>query len=143
MKKFTKCIPSLIIEKENEDTNIMSNGRDIQSPKHCGNLNRPFPMIETCCHFINNNTNFELSKKMRSILKQTSMDSVTPSITFNDYCDERIQIMKNSANEYAKFLTQLDDLITRIDLTMETTRCPFKRKTVCFAEHNKVFLIPP
>jgi len=80
---------------------------------------------------------------MRSILKQTSMDSVTPSITFNDYCDERIQIMKNSANEYAKFLTQLDDLITRIDLTMETTRCPFKRKTVCFAEHNKVFLIPP
>ena len=80
---------------------------------------------------------------MRSILKQTSMDSVTPFITFDDYCDKRIQIMKNSANEYAKFLTQLDDLITRIDLTMETTRLPFKRKTVHFAEHNKVFLIPP
>ena len=38
-------------------------------------------------------------KKMRSILKQTSMDSVTPSITFDNYCDERIWIMKNSADE--------------------------------------------
>jgi len=33
--------------------------------------------------------------------------------------------MKNSADEYTKFLTQLDDLIARIDLTMETTRLPF------------------
>jgi len=80
---------------------------------------------------------------MRSILKQTSMDSITPSITFNNYCDERTKIMKNSADEYAKFLTQLDDLIARIDLTMETTRLPFKRKIVCFAEHNEIFLIPP
>ena len=82
-------------------------------------------------------------KKMRSILKQTSMDSVTPSITFNNYCDERILIMKNSADEYVRFLVQLDNLITRIDLTMETMGLPFKRKTVHFAEHNKVFLILP
>jgi len=45
--------------------------------------------------------------------------------------------------KYTKFLTQLDDLIARIDLTMETTRLPFKRKIVHFAEHNKIFLIPP
>ena len=82
-------------------------------------------------------------QKMRSILKQTSLDSITPSITFNNYCDKRIQIMKNSANEYTKFLTQLDDLIARIDLTMETTRLPFKRKIVRFTEHNEIFLIPP
>jgi len=80
---------------------------------------------------------------MRSILKQTSMDSITPSITFDNYCDERIQIMKNSTDEYTKFLTQLDDLIARIDLTMDTTRLPFKRKIVRFAEHNDIFLIPP
>jgi len=80
---------------------------------------------------------------MKSILKQTSLDSITPSITFNNYCDERIRIMKNSADEYTKFLTQLDDLIARIDLTMETTRLPFKRKIVCFAEHNEIPLIPP
>jgi len=75
------------------------------------------------------------------------MDSITPSITFDNYCDERIRIMKNSANEYTKFLTQLDDLIARIDLTMETTRLlfkrKFKRKIVHFTEHNKIFLIPP
>ena len=82
-------------------------------------------------------------QKMRSILKQTSLDSITPSITFDNYCDKRIQIMKNSANEYTKFLTQLDDLIARIDLTMETTRLPFKRKIVRFTEHNEIFLIPP
>jgi len=128
MKKSTKWIPSLIIEKEDEDTNITSNGWDTRSPKHRGNLNRPFPMTETCCHFINNDTNSELSKKMRSILKQTSMDFVTPSITFDNYCDERIGIMKNSADEYTKFLIQLDDLITRIDLTMETMRLPFKER---------------
>jgi len=51
--------------------------------------------------------------------------------------------MKNSADEYTKFLTQLDDLIARIDLTMETTRLPFKRKMVRFAEQNEIFLIPP
>jgi len=51
--------------------------------------------------------------------------------------------MKNSADEYTKFLTQLDDLIARIDLTMETTRLPFKRKIVHFTEHNEIFLIPP
>jgi len=26
---------------------------------------------------------------------------------------------------------------------METTRLPFKRKIVRFAEHNEIFLIPP
>jgi len=143
MKKSTKWIPSLIIEKEDEDINTMSNGRDTRSLKHCGNPNKPFPMTETCCHFINNDTNSEPSKKMKSILKQTSMDSITSSITFYNYCDERIQIMKNSTDEYARFLTQLDNLITRIDLTMETMRLPFKRKTVRFAEHNKILLIPP
>jgi len=82
-------------------------------------------------------------EKMRSILKQTSLDSISSSITFDNYCDERIRIMKNSTDEYTKFLTQLDDLIARIDLTMETTRLPFKRKIVRFAEHNEIFLIPP
>jgi len=82
-------------------------------------------------------------KKIRSILKQTSMDSITPSNSFDNYCDERIWIMKNSADEYARFLKQLDNLIARMDLTMETTRLPFKRKTVRFAEHNEIFLIPP
>jgi len=71
------------------------------------------------------------------------MDSINSSITFDNYCDESIWIMKNSTNEYTKFITQLDDLIARIDLTMETMRLPFKRKIVRFAEHNKIFLIPP
>ena len=71
------------------------------------------------------------------------MDSINSSITFDNYFDKRIRIMKNSADEYTKFLTQLDDLIARIDFTMETTRLPFKRKIVHFAEHNEIFLIPP
>jgi len=94
-------------------------------------------MTETCCHFINDDINSETSKD-EIHLKQTSMDSINSSITFDNYCDERIRIMKNSADEYAKFLTQLDNLIAKIDLTMETTRLPFKRKIVCFAEHNEI-----
>ena len=37
--------------------------RDTQFLKHRGNLNKPFPMTETCCHFINDDINSEPSKR--------------------------------------------------------------------------------
>ena len=80
---------------------------------------------------------------MKSILKKDSIKTTKPSITFEDYFDERIRIMQKSANKYLLFLKQVDDLITRIDLTMENTRTLPKKKTVHFSEHNEVFLIPP
>jgi len=60
-----------------------------------------------------------------------------------DVINEQIKLIQNSAEEYDKFLKLLDDLITRIDLTMDSTRLTVIKKTVCFTEHNKVFLIPP
>ena len=51
--------------------------------------------------------------------------------------------MQNSTDEYLHLLKQIDDLIARIDSTMEDTSTPFKKKTVRFSEHNEVFLIPP
>jgi len=78
-------------------------------------------------------------KEMKSILKKIPSDL----ITFEDIINEQIKLMQNSTEEYDKFLKLLDDLITRIDLTMDSTRLTVIKKTVCFAEHNKVFLIPP
>ena len=76
---------------------------------------------------------------MKSILKNIPSDL----ITFEDIINERIRLMQNSAEEYDKFLKLLDDLITRIDLTMDSTRLTVIKKTVHFTEHNEVFLIPP
>jgi len=76
---------------------------------------------------------------MKSILKKTSSNL----ITFKDVMNEQIKLMQNSTDEYDKFLKLLDDLITRIDLTMDSTRLTVIKKIVCFTEHNKVFLIPP
>ena len=76
---------------------------------------------------------------MKSILKKTTK----PSITFEDYFNERIQIMQSSADEYLLFLTQLDDLIARIDSSMENTRIQPKKKKVRFSKQNEIFLIPP
>jgi len=76
---------------------------------------------------------------MKSILKKIPSDL----ITFEDIINEQIKLMQNSAEEYDKFLKLLDDLITRIDLTMDSMRLTVIKKTVHFAEHNKVFLIPP
>jgi len=76
---------------------------------------------------------------MKSILKKTSSDP----ITFEDIINEWIKLMQKSADEYDKFLKLLDNLITRIDLTMDSMRLTVIKKTVCFTEHNKVFLIPP
>ena len=76
---------------------------------------------------------------MKLILKKTSSDP----ITFEDIINERIKLMQNSAKEYDKFLKLLDDLITIIDLTMDSMRLTVIKKTVCFTEHNEVFLIPP
>jgi len=76
---------------------------------------------------------------MKSILKKIPSDL----ITFEDIINERIRLMQNSAEEYDKFLKLLDDLITRIDLTMDSMRLTAIKKTVRFAEHNEVFLIPP
>jgi len=76
---------------------------------------------------------------MKSILKKTSSDL----ITFEDVINEQIKLMQKSAEEYDKFLKLLDDLITRKDLTMDSTRLTVIKKTVRFTEHNKVFLIPP
>jgi len=76
---------------------------------------------------------------MKLILKKTSSDL----ITFKDIINERIKLIQNSAKEYDKFLKLLDNLITRIDLTMDSTRLTVIKKTVHFTEHNKVFLIPP
>ena len=80
---------------------------------------------------------------MKSILKKDSIKTTKPTVTFEDYFDERIRMMQKSANEYFLFLKQVDDLITRIDLTMENMRTLPRKKTVCFTEHNEVFLIPP
>ena len=96
--------------------------------------------METCSFSTKTDIDSETSQKqMKSILKKI------PSylITFEDIINERIRLMQNSAEEYDKFLKLLDDLITRIDLTMDSTRLTVIKKTVCFAEHNKVFLIPP
>jgi len=76
---------------------------------------------------------------MKLILKKTSSDL----ITFEDIINEQIKLMQNSADEYDKFLKLLDDLIARIDLTMDSTRLTVIKKTVRFSEQNKVFLIPP
>ena len=76
---------------------------------------------------------------MKSILKKIPLDL----ITFKDIINEQIKLMQNSAEEYDKFLKLLDDLITRIDLTMDSTRLTVIKKTVRFTEYNKVFLIPP
>jgi len=78
-------------------------------------------------------------KGMKSILKKTSSDL----ITFKDVINKQIKLMQNSADEYDKFLKLLDDLIARIDLTMDSTRFTVIKKTVCFSEQNKIFLIPP
>jgi len=76
---------------------------------------------------------------MKTILKKTSSNL----ITFEDVINEQIKLMQNSAEEYDIFLKLLDDLITRIDLTMDSMRLTVIKKTVHFTEHNKVFLIPP
>jgi len=55
---------------------------------------------------------------MKSILKKASSDL----ITIEDVINEWIKLMQNSTNEYDKFLKLLDKLITRIDLTMDSTR---------------------
>jgi len=76
---------------------------------------------------------------MKSILKKTSSNL----ITFEDIINKWIKLMQNSANEYDKFLKLLDELLTRIDLTMDSTRLTVIKKTICFTEHNKILLIPP
>jgi len=97
-------------------------------------------MMETCLLSTKTDINSETSQKeMKLILKKTSSDL----ITFEDVINERIKLMQNSAEEYDKFLKILDDLITRIDLTMDSTRLTVIKKTVCFTELNKVFLISP
>jgi len=96
--------------------------------------------METCSFSTKTDIDSETSQKqMKSILKKIPSDL----ITFEDIINERIRLMQNSAEEYDKFLKLLDDLITRIDLTMDSTRLTVIKKTVRFAEHNKVFLIPP
>ena len=76
---------------------------------------------------------------MKSILKKTSSDP----ITFEDIINKQIKLMQNSTDEYNKFLKLLDNLITRIDLTMDSMRLTVINKTVRFTEYNEVFLIPP
>jgi len=96
--------------------------------------------METCSLSTKTDINSETSQKeMKSILKKIPLDL----ITFKDIINKQIKIMQNSAEEYDKFLKLLDNLITRIDLTMDSTRLTVIKKTVCFAEHNEVFLIPP
>jgi len=96
--------------------------------------------METCSLSTKTDIDSETSQKeMKSILKKIPSDL----ITFEDIMNKRIKLMQNSAKEYDKFLTLLDDLITRIDLTMDSTRLTVIKKTVRFAEHNEVFLFPP
>jgi len=96
--------------------------------------------METCSFSTKTDIDSETSQKeMKLILKKIPLDL----ITFEDIINERIRLMQNSAEEYDKFLKLLDNLITRIDLTMDSTRLTVIKKTVRFAEHNKVFLIPP
>jgi len=96
--------------------------------------------METCSLSTKTNIDSETSQKeMKSILKKIPLDL----ITFKDIINEQIKLMQNSAEEYDKFLKLLDDLITRIDLTMDSTRLTVIKKTVRFTEYNKVFLIPP
>jgi len=96
--------------------------------------------METCSFSTKTDIDSETSQKeMKSILKKIPSDL----ITFEDIINERIKLMQTSTEEYDKFLKILDDLITRIDLTMDLTRLTVIKKTVCFAEYNEVFLIPP
>jgi len=82
---------------------------------------------------------WNFSKEMKSTLKKTS----SYPITFKDVINKWIKLMQNSTDEYNKFLKLLHNLITRIDLSMDSMRLTVIKKTVCFTEHNKVFLIPP
>src|SRR5271156_628251 len=56
-KKFMKSKESSNIENEDEDTNIISNGKDIHSPTRRGNQNWHFPMMAIFSIHISNNTN--------------------------------------------------------------------------------------
>ena len=140
-KKFTKWRPSSTTENEEGATNTSSNGKDIQSQRPRGNQNTPFPMTGTPYLLIKTDTNFD-NKKMKSNLKKNNNKTPHSTITFEDYLDERIRIMQKSTDEYSLFLKQLDDLIAKIDSTMEKMRTPLKNKTVHFSERNEVFLIP-
>ena len=117
----------------------MWNGKDILSLKHLGNQNKLSPMTETCSLSTKTNINSETSQKREVYPQKTSSDP----ITFKDAINKQIKLMQNSVDEYDKFLKLFDKLITRIDLTMDSTRLTVIKKTVCFTEHNKVFLIPP
>jgi len=96
-------------------------------------------MTETCSLSTKTNINSETSQKREVYPQKTSSDP----ITFKDAINKQIKLMQNSVDEYDKFLKLFDKLITRIDLTMDSTRLTVIKKTVCFTEHNKVFLIPP
>ena len=63
---------------------------------------------------------------MKTILKKTSSNL----ITFEDVINEQIKLMQNSAEEYDIFLKLLDDLITRIDLTMDSMRLTVKENSL-------------
>ena len=77
---------------------------------------------------------------MKSILKKTvsSPFFAQSSPSFEDYLDERIRIMQNSADEYLLFIKLLEDVVTRIN-----TKVEHKKKSIRFSEKNEVFLIPP
>ena len=55
-----KSNPSSNIEGEDEDINIMSNGKDIRSLKRHGNPNRHFPTMAICYRNTNNDINSEI-----------------------------------------------------------------------------------
>jgi len=81
-------------------------------------------MMETCSLSTKTNIDSETSQKeMKLILKKIPSDL----ITFEDIINKRIKLMQNSAEEYDKFLKLLDDLITRIDLTMDKKKSLFCR----------------
>ena len=70
-KKNKRCMKSkqLWNTKEGErDINTLSNGKDIQSKKQCGNQKQTSPKMETCWH----NTNFDINSNMmiKTIIKK-------------------------------------------------------------------------
>ena len=106
-KKYTKLKLSSNIARENEDTNIMSNGRDTRFPKQHGNLKGPSPPMEICWPFTNNATNF--NKTDRQTNQKISQHEPTPS-------QDEIHVLACSLN-----LTQISiDTTTSIPLISTT-----------------------
>ena len=68
-----------------------------------------------------------ISRKMSSLFSSEIPSS--PIITFDDFVDERIQILQRSINEFEELLKRLDNVSKHMDNVLEQTK---QKKTVRF-----------